>query len=94
MDNNLSKEEYQVRQYLYSLDLESVKQRLKQWGWSWDEINHGVKYYIDYLYLRWKYPEVEAPPSEDIAVVWQAHIIDTGSYEKLCDTVFGQKLEY
>lgn len=86
--------DYRARQYLYSLKLSTVKERLQQWGWHHAQIRAGIQYYLDYLFLRWKYPDIPCPPSEDIAVVWQAHIIDTVNYKKICQELFGECLEY
>jgi hypothetical protein len=86
--------EYEVRHYLYSMDLTRVRQRLKRWGWSRWERSQGIDYYLKYLLIRWQYPETECPPSEAIALVWQAHILETQSYSECCDRLFGSYLHF
>lgn len=71
-----------------SLDLDRVALRLKSTTqWSDSEIERAIERYRGFLGVALGGGTVV--PTEDIDEVWHVHILDTRSYVRDCDRVFG-----
>lgn len=59
--------------------------------WSEIEVEVGIQYYKNFLYLNKKYIEQYPvlPPSLEIDEIWHHHILDTRQYLIDCNHIFG-----
>jgi hypothetical protein len=61
---------------------------------SIQEIVAAVGQYRRFLSLKRKYPGVSLVPTDDIDMVWHAHILDTQNYATDCENLFGEFLHH
>ena len=83
--------------YINSMDFSLIRgkhtsdDRLLCRQWSAIEIEVGIQYYKNFLFLNKKhienYPVI--PPSLETDEIWHHHILDTRQYTKDCDNIFG-----
>ena len=59
-----------------------------------DDVLLAVKKYKRFLNLKIKYPELNLVPTDDIDMIWHAHILDTENYAKDCENLFGYFLHH
>ena len=59
-----------------------------------NEILIAVKQYKRFLNLKIKYPNLNLVPTDDIDMIWHAHILDTEQYAKDCANLFGTFLHH
>lgn len=60
--------------------------------WSPVEIEIGLQYYRNFLFLNKKYLREfpVLPPMLEVDEIWHHHILDTRQYVKDCECIFGQ----
>ena len=66
----------------------------KERGWSEEKCIYAESQYKKWLSLKKKNPDMNIVPSKFIDEFWHAHILDTKSYAKDCETVFGYFLHH
>lgn len=83
----------QIIQAIFALDLEVVKQLLRDKedgeGWTTDQANYYEMEYKQFLALSVKYPEADISPSRNVDAFWHAHILNTRKYARDCENTFG-----
>lgn len=85
----------QTKQYLDSLDLTQVIQRvMKEKRWSKRMAETAALFYKNFLYLCKKYQNHHLVPTQQIDEIWHAHILYTKDYHTLSHTIFGQYLHH
>lgn len=59
--------------------------------WSKEELDVGIQYYRNFLYLNKKYLNTfpVLPPMLEVDEIWHHHILDTHKYVMDCDQIFG-----
>lgn len=78
-----------------SIDLERLKRKLQEErGWTQDTLNAMERQYRQFLTLKLRFPEHELVPTRFIDEMWHAHILDTRSYARDCELVFGYFLHH
>ena len=87
------KSQEQIVEAIFALDLENVKQQLRDKeegeGWSVDQANYYEMEYKQFLALSVKYPEADLSPSKNVDAFWHAHILNTRQYARDCESTFG-----
>lgn len=92
---NTDKHLLDVRRLILELDLSTVaKNMISKQGWLKSEVNACSILYKNYLFLRYKYPDEDLPPSQDIDEFWHNHILDTKKYREDCEKIFGCYLDH
>lgn len=88
-------------EYARSIDFELLKTRfitalVEEEGLGWDaqKANEVELKYKNWLFLKRKYPDLELPPTDDVAKFWQAHISDSMSYFRDSGAIFGGYLHH
>ena len=61
---------------------------------SEDEVSRAIHQYRRFLSLKIRYPGVNLVPTDDIDLIWHAHILDTGNYASDCQRLFGSFLHH
>ena len=88
----------QIVQAIFALDLEIVKQQLRDEedgeGWTADQANYYEIEYKRFLALSVKYPEENISPSKNVDAFWHAHILNTQKYARDCEHTFGYFLHH
>ena len=78
-----------------TLDFSFLKQKLGQEkGWSPEYQGEIEDLYRRFLALNIVYPDRKICPTGPIDEFWHAHILDTRSYERDCDYLFGHFLHH
>ena len=82
--------------YVNYLDFSPIVNKLiKQMGWRKRHALETCELYRKYLILQRKYNHLyNLPPSEDIDDFWHMHILDTKTYRKDCEVIFGYYLDH
>ncbi len=87
--------EIKIKQLIDNLDLTMVARNLViKEGWLKSEVDEAEKLYRNFLFLQGKYPDEILPPSKDIDEFWHNHILDTASYRRDCEHIFGYYLDH
>jgi len=80
------------------LDLQRIAWKIKNSSHNpeLDEkhIEMAIEQYRKYLTLKIRYPTVNLVPTEDIDLIWHAHILDTENYASDCEKIFGRFLHH
>ena len=58
------------------------------------DVLRAVRQYRRFLTLKLRYPGANLVPTDDIDMIWHAHILDTGNYESDCRLLFGHFLHH
>ncbi len=81
-----------------ALDFEMVKRKLQDpeegKGWDVETCLEAELEYRRFLALKLAYPNEDIVPNQVVDVFWHQHILDTMSYVRDCDAVFGQFLHH
>lgn len=83
--------------YLNSIDFSPIRKKLISDDkllcrkWSKVEVEVGIQYYKNFLFLNKKYIEgyPVLPPSLETDEIWHHHILDTRQYVRDCNHIFG-----
>ena len=59
-----------------------------------EDVLLAVKKYKQFLNLKVKFPKMSFVPTDDIDMIWHAHILDTEQYAKDCNHLFGEFLHH
>jgi hypothetical protein len=89
----------QVRDYIESIDFTPMMDRMADvkfggLGWSRGKLEYVERQYRRWLFLRRKHEGYVLPPSGDIDEFWHHHILDTRSYVRDCQIIFGYYLHH
>ena len=83
---------------IQNLDLSMIKLKLRDSeegpGWSAVQSEEVEEEYRRFLALKRLYPDLEIVPNKMVDTFWHYHILDTASYARDCDTVFGYFLHH
>jgi len=82
----------QVHPLIKLLNFDKLKWKLSKSAeatWSDELCNYGDAEYRKFLTLKKLHPKVSLVPSKLVDKFWHEHILDTASYEKDCQQVFG-----
>lgn len=83
---------------IYAMDLEPIVFKLinNEHGESpsLEEVDDAVVKYRQFLELCMRYPNQGIVPTNEIDMVWHAHILDTVKYREDCQVVFGQFIDH
>ena len=80
---------------IQNLDLDNVIARLRRdENMSTEDIQQAVKEYKQFLELRRREDDANIVPSVLADKVWHHHILDTRTYARDCDTIFGDFLHH
>jgi hypothetical protein len=63
-------------------------------GWSDEKADKVEALYKRWLYLKRKFKDDEVPPTDDIGMFWQCHVLDTMSYYRDTAAIIGVYLHY
>lgn len=83
--------------HIEAMDLSAIREKLCSDDillcrrWSSLEAEIGIQYYKNFLYINKKYQQDYAvlPPLLEVDEIWHHHILDTRSYIKDCEKIFG-----
>jgi len=87
----------QAQQYINSLDFSMIiKKMVVQQGWQKENAIQLSQLYKNFLFLNFKYGAQfpGLPPSEEIDEFWHNHVLDTQSYIRDCQKIFGRYLHH
>ena len=59
-----------------------------------EEVSRAVHQYRRFLSLKVRYPGANLVPTDDIDMIWHAHILDTERYAYDCQRLFGSFLHH
>ncbi|RML42250.1 hypothetical protein ALQ95_200126 [Pseudomonas syringae pv. ribicola] len=84
-------------EYIGAMDFSAIREKLCSDDpllcrrWSPLEAEIGIQYYKNFLYINKKYQRDYAvlPPLLEVDEIWHHHILDTRSYIKDCEEIFG-----
>lgn len=81
-----------------SIDLNKIIEKLCDSvhgrGWTYERALAAADAYTKFLYLTEKHIDSAIVPTKDIDEVWHAHILDTRSYIRDCNRVFGRYVHH
>ena len=81
-----------------AIDLDPVMDQLwerrGQHGWTKAQIRQISQLYRMFIYLCFKYPKTTIVPTYEVDAFWHQHILNTRSYAKDCQRVFGRFLHH
>lgn len=84
-----------IKAYIDKLDLSLVANNMVQkQKWLPSEVREACRFYKNFLFLKYKYPNETLAPSEDIDEFWHNHILDTQRYRQDCEKIFGCYLDH
>jgi hypothetical protein len=89
-----------AREYINYIDCSMIKQKLTQGpeeggpGWSAETADKVEEKYKMWLFLKLKYQNEVIPPSREIDAFWHAHILDSHSYFRDTQAIFGKYLHH
>ncbi len=94
MEHQLTLEE--AKAYIDSINFSNIINKMvKHQGWLMKDAKQLSKMYGNFLYLTKKYGDkYKLPPSEEIDEFWHNHILDTESYRRDCQMIFGKYLDH
>lgn len=79
-------------------DLINIKPLLvsltQSYGWSEIKAGRACQRYLNFLCLRWLYPDRLLVPTQEIDQVWHCHILYTRQYRQDCQHLFGHYLDH
>lgn len=95
MTNHIISPIVDVKKYIDEFDLSMIAAAMvKKQNWLLSEVEEGLRFYRNFLYLNYKYPNVSLVPSEDIDEIWHNHILHTKKYRDDCEKIFGNYLDH
>lgn len=59
-----------------------------------EELSQAELDYRRFLWVHYRYPQLNLTPSEEVDMIWHAHILFTGKYFRDCDRMFGHYLHH
>lgn len=85
-----------MNEKISNLDFSLLKIKLMfEKNWSEEKASHVELKYKNFLYLHFKYQhQIKLIPTEDIDEFWHGHILDTKSYRKDTQEIFGKYLDH
>ncbi|GEM_PF-6446552 len=77
--------ELEAKQKINEIDFTKIINKMQMsTGWTKRQIVKSVELYRHFLFLKFKYgEEYKLPPSVDIDIVWQNHILGTHQYHEI-----------
>jgi len=61
---------------------------------SENDVLNAVQQYRRFLTLKIRYPSAQLVPTDDIDLIWHAHILDTENYQLDCNSLFGRFMHH